>query len=104
VPPQTNTPPERGDYYRPQTYPRWRDERVDQRWRRLSWWQHQRNSRDALTAAFDNEHLIACARCGLTLPINDTGNCPGCDYTHRRPHDQRHTITALADLIAALLA
>ena len=94
-------PPDRTNH---PTYPQWRDNQIDRQWRALSWWQHQHTSRDTLTAAFDNEHLTACASCGLTLPTNDTWTCPGCGHSRRRPHDQRHTITALADLITALLA
>lgn len=96
-------PPDREYHLSRLTYPQWRDEEVSQQWRALSWWQHQRTDRDALAAAFDNEHLTACARCGLTLPTNDTGTCPGCRHTERLPHHQRHTITPLADLIAALI-
>ncbi|MFI6759454.1 replication-relaxation family protein [Micromonospora sp. NPDC050417] len=96
------TPPGHRDYTSRLTYEQWRDEQVSHQWQSTSWWQRQRTSRDELAAEFDNEHLTACARCGLTLPTNDTGTCPGCRHTERIPHDQRHTITPLADLIAAL--
>ncbi|ROO62908.1 protein involved in plasmid replication-relaxation [Micromonospora sp. Llam0] len=86
------------------TYAQWRDEHVDRRWRALSWWQRHHTHRDTLTAAFDDERLTACARCALTLPTNDTDNCPGCHHHQRLPHTQRHSITPLADLITALLA
>lgn len=97
-------PPDRNHYRVRLTYPQWRDEHVDRRWRALSWWQRRHTHRDTLAAAFDDEHLTACARCALTLPTNDTGNCPGCHHHQRLPHHQRHSITPLADLTTALLA
>ncbi|MCT2277575.1 replication-relaxation family protein [Micromonospora chalcea] len=86
------------------TYPQWREQQVTAEWTRLSWWQRQRTDRTILAAAFDAEHLTACARCALTIPATDTGNCPGCHHTQRLPHEQHHTVTPLTDLIAALRA
>ncbi|MDG4749918.1 replication-relaxation family protein [Micromonospora sp. WMMD718] len=96
-------PPEHRDTGPPPSYPAWRDEQITVQWNHLSWWQRQRTDPADLAAAFDDEHLTVCARCALTLPATDTADCPGCQHTHRLPHDQRHTITSLADLITPLL-
>ncbi len=96
-------PPDHRHDATPPTYPQWREQQVTAQWNNLSWWQRQRTDRAALAAAFDNEHLTACARCRLTIPTNDTTDCPGCHHTERLPHDQRNTISPLADLIAPLL-
>ncbi|WP_406106498.1 replication-relaxation family protein [Micromonospora globbae] len=97
-------PPGHRDEATAPTYPQWRDQQVTAEWTHLSWWQRQRTDRRVLAVAFDVEHLTACARCALTIPATDTGDCPGCHHTTRLPHDQRHTVTPLTDLIAALLA
>ncbi|WP_028192422.1 replication-relaxation family protein [Salinispora pacifica] len=96
-------PPEHRNTAAPPSYPRWREQQIGEQWKHLSWWQRQRTDPADLAAAFDNEHLTACARCRLTLPTTDTVDCPGCQHTHRLPHDQRHTLTTLADLITPLL-
>ncbi|WP_255421169.1 MULTISPECIES: replication-relaxation family protein [Micromonospora] len=97
-------PPGHRDEATAPTYPQWRDQQVTAEWTHLSWWQRQRTDRATLAAAFDVEHLTACARCALTIPATDTGDCPGCHHSKRLPHDQCHTVTPLTDLIAALLA
>ncbi|MFI9638971.1 replication-relaxation family protein [Micromonospora sp. NPDC051925] len=92
------------DHTPPPTYPQWRDQQTSTQWSNLSWWQRQRTDRTTLAAAFDDEHLTACARCRLAIPTNDTADCPGCHHHERLPHHQRHTTTPLTDLITALLA
>ncbi|NLU81118.1 hypothetical protein HCA58_22805 [Micromonospora sp. HNM0581] len=98
-------PPDHGrDPTPPPTYPQWRGQQITDRWNNLSWWQRHHTDPSTLATAFDNEHLTACARCRLTIPTNDTADCPGCHHHERLPHHQRHTITPLAELITALLA
>ncbi|MFY1673192.1 replication-relaxation family protein [Plantactinospora sp. WMMB334] len=96
-------PPDHRSPTPPPTYPQWRDQQTTAQWTDLSWWQRHRTDPGTLATAFDNEHLTACARCRLTIPTNDTADCPGCHHHKRLPHHQRHTTTPLTDLITPLL-
>lgn len=96
-------PPDHRSLTPPPTYPQWRDQQTTAQWHNLSWWQRHRTDPDTLATAFDNEHLTACAGCRLTIPTNDTADCPGCHHQERLPHHQRHTATPLNDLITPLL-